>query len=246
MPPARGARVDGQRRDLLWQIIAERVEVPATQSWASAVCLACVSVLPGVEAAALTLRANSHVQETWGASDEWAGELEERQYTVGEGPGVEAFTTGELVLVPDLAVDAGRWPGFAQLALSKSVAAMFAFPLQFGAIRVGMLDLYRHRPGRLSSRELTDAAVLANLATAAVLEQVRQDQVGDTDVSPVAAPYQEVSVATGMIAAQVGIGLDDAFARLRSRAFAEDLSLVELAREVLARNVRFDDSSGEA
>lgn len=238
--------MDGQRRDLLWQIIAERVEVPATQSWASAVCLACVSVLPGVEAAALTLRANSHLQETWGASDGWAGELEEHQYTVGEGPGVEAFLTGGPVLVPDMVADAARWPGFAEVAVPREVAAMFAFPLQLGAIKVGMLDFYRRRPGRLSSRELTDAAVLGNLATAAVLEQVRQERTDETDVSRVAAPYQDVSIATGMVAAQLGIDLGDAFDRLRSRAFAEDRSILELARDVVERKVRFVDPPEEA
>lgn len=77
--------MEGQRRDLLWQIIAESIEAPAAEGWAVAVCVACVSVLPGVDAAALTVRADA-VQETWGASDEWAGELEQLQYTVGEGP----------------------------------------------------------------------------------------------------------------------------------------------------------------
>jgi hypothetical protein len=238
--------VDSQRRDLLWQVIAENLEAPAAEGWAAAVCVACVSVLPGVDAAALTVRANA-VQEPWGVSDQWAGELENLQYTVGEGPGYEAFATGGPVLVPDLAADAGRWPGFVQTASPIGAAAMFAFPLQLGAIRLGMLDLYRRRPGRLSNRELTDAAVLANLATVTVLEQVRQDRaVDDRELARLAGPYQEVSIATGMGAAELEIGLDEALVRLRSRAFAEDRSVLELARDVVARNIRFDDPYGEA
>ena len=238
--------MEGQRRDLLWQIIAESIEAPAAEGWADAVCVACVSVLPGVDAAALTVRADA-VQETWGASDEWAGELEQLQYTVGEGPGAEAFATGGPVLAPDLAADSDRWPGFAQASLPIGVAAMFAFPLQLGAIRLGTLDLYRGRPGRLSSRELTDAAVLANLATVAVLEQARQDRAtGDSELSDPSGSYQEVSIATGMVAVQLRIGLDEALVRLRSRAFAEGRSVLEIAREVLGRKIRFDDPDGEA
>lgn len=237
--------MDGQRRDLLWQIIAENLEAPAAEGWAAAVCVACVSVLPGVDAAALTVRAKA-LQETWGASDEWAGELESFQYTVGEGPGLEAFTTGGPVLVPDLAADARRWPGFVQTTSPLELAAMFAFPLQLGAIRLGMLDLYRRRPGRLSNRELTDATVLANLATVAVLEQARQDKaVGDSEPARFAGPYQEVSIATGMVAAQLEVGLEEALVRLRGRAFAEGRSVLDLARDVLARNIRFDDPNGD-
>jgi GAF domain-containing protein len=238
--------VEGQRRDLLWQIIAESVEAPAAEGWAAAVCMACISVLPGVDGAALTVRADA-VQETWGVSDEWVGELEQLQFTVGEGPGFEAFATSGPVLVPDLGADSGRWPGFVQAALPVGVAAMFAFPLQLGAIRLGLLDLYRRRPGRLSSRELTDAAVLANLATAAVLEQARQDKAaGDSDLSRFSGPYHDVSIATGMVAAQLEIGLAEALVRLRSRAFAEDRSVHELARDVLVHKIHFDDPNGEA
>lgn len=238
--------MEGQRRDLLWQIIAESAEAPAAAGWAAAVCVACVSVLPGVDAAALTVRADG-LQETWGTSEEWAEGLEHLQYTVGEGPGFEAFATAGPVLAPDLTADSGRWPGFVQAALPAGLAAMFAFPLQLGAIRLGVLDLYRRRPGRLSSRELTDAAVLANLATVAVLEQARQDKAaGDTQLSQLAGPYQEVSIATGMLAAQLEIGLVEALARLRSRAFAEGRSVHELARDVVERKIRFDDPNGEA
>lgn len=238
--------MEGERRDLLWRIIAESVEAPAAEGWAAAVCVACVSVLPGVDAAALTVRADG-LQETWGTSEEWAEGLEHLQYTVGEGPGFEAFASAGAVLVPDLAADEARWPGFAQAALPVGLAAMFAFPLQLGAIRLGVLDLYRRHPGRLSSRELTDATVLANLATVAVLEQARQDKAaGETRLSQLAGPYQEVSIATGMLAAQLGIGLVEALARLRSRAFAEGRSVHELARDVVERKVRFDDPNGEA
>jgi AmiR/NasT family two-component response regulator len=43
-----------------------------------------------------------------------------------------------------------------------------------------------------------------------------------------------------MISAQLDVGIEDAFARLRARAFANQRPLAELAAEVVARRLRFD------
>ncbi len=47
--------------------------------------------------------------------------------------------------------------------------------------------------------------------------------------------------ATGMVAAQVGCGIDEALARRRIRASSQDQSLEETALDVLDGEVRFDD-----
>ena len=44
-----------------------------------------------------------------------------------------------------------RWPVFAPAARQAGAAAVFAFPLQVGAIRAGVMGLYRERPGPLSA-----------------------------------------------------------------------------------------------
>ena len=41
-----------------------------------------------------------------------------------------------------------RWPVFAPAARQAGAAAIFAFPLQIGAIRSGVLGLYRGRQAR--------------------------------------------------------------------------------------------------
>ena len=105
--------MDRQRRDWLRKSITESVPSPRTADWAEAVCSVIVAVVSGVDAAALTLRTEAHAEELVGASEPWAAELEEAQYTLGEGPGVEAFTTGGPVLVADVREDQVRWPAFA-------------------------------------------------------------------------------------------------------------------------------------
>ncbi|MEV6905110.1 ANTAR domain-containing protein [Amycolatopsis sp. NPDC051372] len=201
-----------------------------------------METLEHVDAAILALRGGARSEEVLGASDRWAADLAERQYTVGEGPGVEAFSTGSPVLVPDLGVEQVRWPGFAQAALAVGVAAMFAFPLQYGAIRLGTLELVRRRRGGLVSAERRDAALTADLATAALLRQTREAEEAGHEFAPrLVTSYQDVNVATGMLAAQLQISLDDAFVRLRAHAFGQNRSVLDVARDVLERRIALEE-----
>jgi hypothetical protein len=215
-------------------MIAERA---ARSEWPLALCEVCVQVLPGVDAAALVLRGDARAQEMVSASDGWAVLLEELQYTLGEGPAVEAYRGGGPVLAGDLSAEQGRWPGFADAAAEQGLAAMFAFPLQIGGIRLGSLDLYRRRPGGLSAEAATDAVVLADLAMFALLENELAD---DEDKLRMEVSYQDVHLATGVLAAKLRIGLEDAFVRLRAHAFAERRSLLEVSRDVLHQRISLD------
>jgi AmiR/NasT family two-component response regulator len=44
-----------------------------------------------------------------------------------------------------------------------------------------------------------------------------------------------------MISVQLGSSVDEAFIRLRARAFADNQPLSELATDVVARRIRFDN-----
>ncbi|SER72709.1 ANTAR domain-containing protein [Lentzea xinjiangensis] len=205
--------------------------------WPPALCAVCVRILPGVDAAALVLRGDARVQEVVSASDAWAVLLEELQYTLGEGPAVEAYRSGGPVLVSDLHAERARWPGFAVATAEEGLAAMVAFPLQVGGIRLGTLDLYRRRPGSLSAEAVADAAVLADLATLALLEN---ELAEDDHKLRMEMSYQDVHMATGVLAAKLGIGLEDAFARLRAHAFAERRSVLDVSRDVLDQRISPD------
>jgi hypothetical protein len=213
----------------------------AGAGWPDAVCSVCAEQLDA--GAAISIRAEPRVQELLGASDRWAAGLDETEYTVGEGPGVDAFSSGGPVLVADLAEQVGRWPMFADTARGRGVAAVFAFPLQVGAIRLGTLDLYRRTGGLLTATELGDATILVDLATAVILRQAAADEEGDgipSEDNPPGGSYQDVHVATGMLAAQLRISLQDASARLRAHAFSVGRPLLELSRDVLARRISLD------
>lgn len=236
-----GEAVERRRHDQLWRLVAERVERRTFSGWAGVVCDLVVQEV-AVDAAAISIRTVSRSQELVAASDSWARVLEELQYMLGEGPGAAAFADGGPVLVSDLESAENRWPGFVDAAAEVELGAVFAFPVQNGAIRLGTLDLYRRRPGALSEEGLADVAVLADLATTALLTDVGSAQVAAAPWARPEAPghYFDVNVATGMLAAELGISLDEAFTRIRAHAFSNNISLLDVAREVLARRLRSD------
>ncbi|MET0132645.1 MAG: ANTAR domain-containing protein [Kibdelosporangium sp.] len=235
--------VDQQRHPRLWRLVTARVGQHRRPSgWAGVVCDVVVQEV-GVDAAAITVHAAARTQELVAASDEWAQRLEELQFTVGEGPGQEAFTSGGPVLMADLDVAAGRWPGFSAAAAGTGLAAMFSFPIQSGPVRLGTLNLYRHLRGVLAPPELADAAALADLATTALLTDSRPvPHEAPAAWARADAPghYDDVNVATGMLAAQLHVSVEDAFLRLRAHAFSHDIPVFEVARAVLQRRLRLD------
>jgi len=228
------------RRRSLWHAVADATGSPGQHVWARSVCRNCVRALPGVDAVALTLRATETAQDLLGASDDWAAALEDQQYTLGEGPGVRAFRTGGPVLVDSLEIADQHWPGFTDAAQALGMGAAFAFPLQLGAIALGTLGLYRRTPGALAGRAMADAAALTDLITLALLRKEQAHTRGEDWLDGMGS-YHEVNIATGMLAARLGVSLGDAFARLRGHAFLLERTVLELARDVIAHRIDVDD-----
>jgi hypothetical protein len=169
--------------------------------------------------------------------------LDNLQLTVGEGPCLDAFSSVAPVLVADLVVDGGRWPGFTPTARELGAAAVFSFPLLVGAVRLGSLDAYRDTVGPLSEQELADALLLAQAATQALLEEI--DGRGTDDALWLADIHTEVHEATGMVAAQLGVTMDVALLRLRAHAYTHGLLVTDAAGQVTSRTLRFAPDTTE-
>jgi hypothetical protein len=176
--------------------------------------------------------------------------LEDLQFTLGEGPSLEAVATGIPVLVARVAAVARRWPAFTGPALELGVNAVFAFPLRIGAIDLGTLTAHRATAGPLDPGQVTDALALADAVTLTVLHSQSTEGSGlgtgpdDRPGSGWAAPatYRaEVHQATGMVSVQLGVGLAEALARLRAFAFGHDLLLADVAADVVARRLHFGE-----
>jgi hypothetical protein len=189
-------------------------------------------LMSGVESASVLAGAGRHARTVTGL-----------QMELGEGPCLHAHAHGIPVLLPDLsAQSAGRWPAFAAAALAAGVHAEFSLPLTVGPGGIGTFDLCRDRTGMLSDEHLADALVAADIARDAVL--YRQYTPGGPGLPELVAAGTDrivIHQATGMIAAQLEDSVANALARLRAAAFAAGRPMEDLARDVVARRVRFDD-----
>ncbi len=174
--------------------------------------------------------------------------IEQLQYDLGEGPCIDAYRLATPILEPCLAQPATpRWLAFTAPALTAGARAVFGFPLQVGAVRLGALNLYRDRPGALNDEEHADALVMADVAAQAVLLLQVDAPVGQvaSELEAGADFHLVVHQAAGMVAAQLDRTVGHALIRLRAYAFGHERPLAEVARDVVARTLRFDDRTGE-
>ncbi len=212
---------------------------------ALAICRACVRFVP-VSGAGVTLMSSVDAQELLCATDAVATRIDALQFAFGEGPCVDAFQSGQSVMVADITDEAGRWPAFAMEVGRTGARGMYAVPLRVGAHTLGVLDCYRTSPGELGSSELSatlrasDGLVLA-LLDGSIEEALmgRAVRIAD-DFDATSLHHSEVHQAVGMITEQAGVNPADALARLRAAAFAAEQPIEQLALDVLGRRFRFD------
>jgi hypothetical protein len=207
------------------------------------VCGVAVQALSASGAGVSMMTAQGGGRGVGAASDPGSARLEELQFTLGEGPCMDAYASRRPVLMSDLAAGAmTRWPAYAPAVHDNGVRAVFAFPLQIGAARLGVLDIFRDRAGALTADELRRAVVLADVTVAALLDQ-QEHQGADTsrtDLYEAIEDRAELFQAQGMVMVQLGVSIGEAMARMRAFAYAQDRRLGEVAHDVVARRLRFD------
>jgi hypothetical protein len=168
--------------------------------------------------------------------------MEQWQYTLGEGPCVDAYTLDQVVTETDLAEPmTPRWFAFTPRALDIGVRAVFGFPLRRRTARLGALNLYLDRPGGLDTDQFADAAVCA----AFIAHWVIDTQAAATEGSLAEALdadsdfHYVVQNAAGMVSVQLGISVTDALVRIRAYAFSETRLVREVADDIVGRSLRF-------
>ncbi len=217
------------------------------------VCLACVEQVP-VAGAAVSLTGSLGHRDTIYASDRVVAALEDLEFTLGEGPGLDAVRAHQPVLVGDVLDPresaGGRWPAFSPAAAEAGARAVFAFPLDAGPGHFGTLLMYREQPGELSSTQRTRAVRFSRTASFAALDLVRKLAVDgappdghDPDADGVFHRSQ-VYQASGMVMVQLGVNIEEALIRIRAHAFAAGRELAEVAHDIVERKLRLEADNG--
>ena len=181
------------------------------------------------------------------ASDDTSRLMAEREFVVGEGPCIDAFAFRRPCLQPDLGDgEFTRWPGYTAAALEQGVHAVFAFPLQVGGARLGVLDVFRDHPGSLRPEHLALALSFAEVVVTMLLDgQANAPADQSARGLDEALGYRsELYQAQGMVMIQLRVSLAEAMVRLRAHAYAEDRRLGAVAHDVVGGRLCLNASSG--
>ncbi|MFC4857792.1 GAF and ANTAR domain-containing protein [Actinophytocola glycyrrhizae] len=225
--------MSADRREHLRTLLSQR---DTTSAMLGRICGLCVTELAVTGARVRVLSPTSTEGGLVHASDALAARLDDLVVMAGVGPSAEAFEQGRPVLVADLAANGARWPGFTADAVAAGAAAVFSFPLQVGAVRLGVLELHRDLAGSLTSAQLVDALLLADVATDVIFHDLHGTALpGLVDIRA------EVHQATGMVAVDLKVSLAVALLRIRGHAFAHQRTLAEVAKDIIERRLRLDD-----
>lgn len=206
------------------------------------ICRVAVRLLPSDGAGVTMMDRDARPLGTVAASSPLFRHLEDIQFTLGEGPCVEASAARRPVLEEDMRrTGRSRWPAYAASALEEGVNAAFAFPVHAGAARLGVLDVYRYQVGPLTPEALKDALCLARICLTTMLQLPAGAPVGDVsdglgDAFPLSP---EVYQAQGVVMVQLGVSLAEAMVRLRAHAYATGNPIGDVARDVLAGRIVF-------
>jgi hypothetical protein len=212
--------------------------------------------LARADGAALAILSRSAIsRELIYATDNLAQQLDELQYTVGEGPCFDAYLDDKPQFHPELTrlSESSRWPTFAADATELGARALFAFPVPDGQRPMGVLELYRRSAGGLDAAEC--AAIVSCTAMIAQrllanwehhvglfggLEEAL-DAAATTGVVPgeAANPFTrtQIHIAGGMVAIQLGVDPDEGVDRLRAYAYACGHRISSVAADIIARRL---------
>ncbi|OKI02160.1 hypothetical protein A6A06_13870 [Streptomyces sp. CB02923] len=187
-----------------------------------------------------------HLELLWSddAADRLGPTLDDLQYTLGEGPTLDTMRTGRTITEPDLRnTPVDRWPQFLPAAVRTPARAVLAVPLRLGVVPAGVLTAYRIRPGPPTAQQAEATERFARVALSLLLHTSPARLLTGEHGAGLALHRAEVHQATGVLAVQLRIALDQALLRLRAHAYSQDRALLDVARDVIAHRLHLDNGS---
>jgi GAF domain-containing protein len=173
------------------------------------------------------------------ASSEQARLLELFQLQNDEGPCLEAFETGHLVIHTDLRAAIEQWPKFTPYAVGAGYDSVYAIPLRLRGEVIGALNLFRSNTGALADNDIALAQALADHASITILQAQAATEARHRDQQLQYALDSRVVIeqAKGMVAERAHIDMASAFDCIRTRSRDTNTKLTEVATQIVNGHV---------
>lgn len=177
------------------------------------------------------------------SSDDESRLLELFQLEADEGPCLECVRRAELVVCADLEGERGRWPRFVPAALEAGYSSVLAVPLRLRDQTIGGLNLFSAAGQVISEANQRVAQALADVATIGILQQrtAHRNTVLAEQLQHALNSRVVIEQAKGIIAERGGLDMAEAYSRLRQHARSRSLKMSDVARSVVAGELRLPD-----
>jgi transcriptional regulator with GAF, ATPase, and Fis domain len=162
------------------------------------------------------------------------------QLRAGEGPCVEAVTTGQVVSVANTAEIHDRWPTFAAAAEGSGYLSVHAIPLRLRGETIGSLNLFRDREGALNDSDAVAAQALADVATISVLQErtIRDGTIIREQLQRALDSRVVIEQAKGVIAHTHGLDMDEAYRLIRHHSRSAQTAMSAVAVGIIDGSIQ--------
>ena len=206
----------------------------------------CVEVLD-VSAAGIMLVAPEGDLRVVASSSEAMRIVELFELQSDEGPCVDCYRDGALIVNQDLAAAVDRWPRFAPVALDAGFRSAHALPMRLRGAVIGALNLFRTGTGELDEDDVLrrpGAWPTSPPSRSCNTGSGSQAHVVNEQLNEALNSRIVIEQAKGVIAERAGVDTDEAFQRLRHYARSNNLRLADVARDVASGTLAVDDFGG--
>jgi GAF domain-containing protein len=204
----------------------------------------CVELLEAAAAGILLADTDGQLRVI-GASTEAIQLLELFQIQNDEGPCLDCFRTGAVVLNANLN-HASNWPQFAAESVRAGYPSVCAVPLRLKDVTLGCLNLFMAHPEPLSDADVALAQALADVASIAVVQDqvTRQSAIREGQLQHALTSRIAIEQAKGMIAERARLDMDQSFAKLRAYARGNNQGLTAVATGLVDGLISIDSIIG--
>lgn len=198
-----------------------------------------VTLMPVDAAAAASLTAPFDV-ETLVATSDRAASLLEIQLDLGEGPVWDAFRSRRTVHL-DLDGDGGGIAGslLVDAHAAADISGIIAVPLSFGPMQIGAVVLFSTRHPEVDAEQMSLAESIVPLLGRAVVARALEEADDGATIRDASLSRREVHQATGMVMSQTRSTPTDALLLLRAYAFSNEMTVRQVAADIIARRLDF-------
>lgn len=172
--------------------------------------------------------------------NELSAGLESLEELYQEGPCVDAFHEGRVIVVSDLEESGSAWPRWSHEAKERNIHAVLGLPLRVREDSLGAMNIYRSHKHAWTESEISVATVLTDMAAGYVAHASDLEESRRTNEQLKEALESRIIIeqAKGILASELSCSIDQAFDALRDHARRNSAGVRAVAHAVVHLGLR--------